>query len=264
MRENRAKRIVKSGGLAIGTGIGSLADPAIVEIIGLAGFDSVFIDMEHSALSLERVQEMVRAADLVGITPVVRTPGNNPNVILQLLDMGVQGIQVPHIANRQDAVAAVKAVRYPPLGDRGVATSGRAARYGAVRLAEHVASSNEEIMLSVMIEDMEAVNDIEGIANTDGIDLISIGPSDLARALGVLGQPNHPKVRSTVEKIAAVIKKVGKNKMQFPLMHSTLPLSIPELRAFGVAYTHCNPLAQGRLLKSYQDQVKELRAAMAK
>jgi 4-hydroxy-2-oxoheptanedioate aldolase len=262
MRENRAKRIINEGGLALGTGMGSLADPAIVEIIGLAGFDAVFIDMEHSALSLQQVQEMTRAADLVGITPVVRTPGNNPNVILQLLDFGVQGIQVPHITNRQDALAAVKAVRYPPLGERGVASSGRAARYGAVRLPEHVESSNREIMLSVMIEDMEAVNDIEGIANTDGIDLISIGPNDLARALGVIGQPNHPKTRSTVEMIAATVKRVGKNRMQFPLMHPAFTLDIPELRKLGVAYTHCAPAAQTRLMRSYQEQVKQLRAAM--
>ena len=82
MRENRVKKIMNAGGLAIGAAMGSLTDPAIVEIIGLAGFDAVFIDMEHTALSLGNVQEMTRAADLVGITPIVRTPGNNPNIIL--------------------------------------------------------------------------------------------------------------------------------------------------------------------------------------
>ena len=261
MRENRVKRILKAGGLAIGAGV-DMSDPALVEIIGLAGFDAAFIDMEHTGFDLGTIEQMIRAADLVGITSIVRVPDNNPKFILRILDMGAQGIQVPHIANRKDAEAAVQAVRYPPLGDRGVAGGSRAAMYGSISLAEHVASSNEQVMLTVMVEDMEAVNDIEGIASVDGIDLISVGPSDLSRALGVLGEANHPLVRSTVEKVAAAIKKVGKARMQFPLRHATLTLDVPELKALGVGYTTCSPHAHIRLLRSYQQQVKELRAKL--
>ena len=99
MRENRVKRILREGGLALGTHVGGIADPQIVELIGLAGFDAAFIDMEHTTFDLHDVQLAVMAAERVGITPIVRTPGFDPAFILRLLDIGVQGIQVPHIGD---------------------------------------------------------------------------------------------------------------------------------------------------------------------
>ena len=121
MQTNRVKKILREGGLALGTYTGGIADPQIVEIIGHAGFDAAFIDMEHTSFDLRDVQLMVMAAERVGITPIVRTPGFDPAFILRLLDMGVQGIQVPHISDARAAREAVKAVRYPPLGERGMA-----------------------------------------------------------------------------------------------------------------------------------------------
>src|SRR2546428_1917137 len=130
MRENRVKLILGTGGLALGTHVGGIADPQIVEIIGLAGFDAAFIDMEHTTVDLHDVQLMVMAAERVGITPIVRTPGFDPAFILRLLDMGVQGIQVPHVSDPETAREAVKAVRYPPQGDPGMAAGSRAADFG--------------------------------------------------------------------------------------------------------------------------------------
>src|SRR5215469_7067217 len=117
MRENWVKRRRREGGLARGTHVGGIADPQIVELIGLAGFDAAFIDMEHTTYELHDVQLAVMAAERVGITPIVRTPGFDPAFILRLLDMGVQGIQVPHVSRAETARAAVKAVRYAPLGE---------------------------------------------------------------------------------------------------------------------------------------------------
>ena len=111
---------------------------------GLAGFDAAFIDMEHTAYDLHDVQLAVLAAERIGITPIVRTPGFDPAFILRLLDMGVQGIQVPHVSGAETAREAVKAVRYPPLGERGMAAGSRAADYGRVPLVEHMAQSNRE------------------------------------------------------------------------------------------------------------------------
>src|SRR6266513_2228883 len=153
MQENRVKRIMNEGGLALGTHTGGVADPQIVEIIGHAGFDAAFIDMEHTSFDLPTVQLMVMAAERAGITSLVRTPGFDPAFILRLLDMGVQGIQVPHISNAQAAREAVKAVRYAPLGDRGMAGASRASEFGKIPLKEHMEQSNREITLSVMIED---------------------------------------------------------------------------------------------------------------
>lgn len=115
MRPNLIKEGIRQGKLAIGTYV-NLADPAVVEIIGLAGFDAAFIDMEHSAFDLLLVQEMIRACDLTGITSLVRVPDNNPKTILRVLDMGAQGIQVPHIGGKDGALSAVRAVRYALAG----------------------------------------------------------------------------------------------------------------------------------------------------
>src|SRR6266568_5342711 len=132
MKENRVRRILQEGELALGTHVGGIADPRIVEIIGLAGFDAAFIDMEHTSYDLHDVQLAVMAAERVGITPIVRTPGFDPAFILRLLDMGVQGIQVPHISDARAAREAVKAVRYAPLGERGMAGASRASDYGKI------------------------------------------------------------------------------------------------------------------------------------
>src|SRR5438067_7521244 len=114
MQENRVKRIMSEGGLALGTHTGGIADPQIVEIIGLAGFDAAFIDMEHTSFDLPTVQLMVMAAERVGITSLVRTPGFDPAFILRLLDMGVQGIQIPHLLYLETSRKAHKALAYPP------------------------------------------------------------------------------------------------------------------------------------------------------
>jgi 4-hydroxy-2-oxoheptanedioate aldolase len=126
MRENRVKRVMREGGLALVSHVG-FADPAVIEIIAMAGFDGAFIDMEHTVFDLQLVGEMIRVAELTGITPIVRVPENNAKLILRVLDMGAQGIQVPHVAGIAGAKQAVAAVRYPPVGERGAAGSTRAA-----------------------------------------------------------------------------------------------------------------------------------------
>src|SRR5438045_6048090 len=176
MKENRVKRILSEGGLALGTHVGGIADPQIVEIIGLAGFDAAFIDMEHTTYDLHDVQLAVMAAERVGITPIVRPPGFDPAFILRLLDMGVQGIQVPHVSSAETALAAVQAVRYPPLGERGMAAGSRADDSGRIPLVAPVAQSNREVLLACMIEDMAAVEQIDDLAAVEGVDLFAVGP----------------------------------------------------------------------------------------
>jgi 4-hydroxy-2-oxoheptanedioate aldolase len=258
--KNLVKEKIRQGKLALGTYV-YLEDPAVIEIVGMAGFDSAFIDMEHSAFDLPLVERMVRACDLAGICSLVRVPDNNPKTILRVLETGAQGIQVPHIAGREDAMEAVKAVRYAPLGDRGMGGPTRAARYGSVPTPEHIASSNREVLLAVMVEDMEAVHHLEEIASIDGLDLIAIGPSDLSQSLGV-SEPGHPKLKKTIEEISLTLKRVGKAKMTLPLGNYNLPITIAELKRLGVAYSNCNPADVSRLLNSYREQMKELQSQL--
>src|SRR5215469_12651613 len=178
MKENRVKRILREGRLALGTHVGGIPDPQIVEIIGLAGFDAAFIDMEHTSFDLHDVQSMVMAAERVGITPIVRTPGFDPAFILRLLDMGVQGIQVPHVDSAETARAAVKAVRYPPHGDRGMAAGSRAAEYGRIPLVEHKAQSDREIIIAGIIQERAGIERIDDIAAVERVDLVEVCRSD--------------------------------------------------------------------------------------
>lgn len=260
MRENRVKAKIRQGGIALGAPVG-FADPAVVELIGLAGFDAAFIDMEHTCFELGLIESMVRACELAGVTPVVRVPDNNPKTILRLLDAGVQGIQVPHIGGVADAEAAVRAVRYPPLGDRGMAGGSRAARYGTVPYREHQATSNEEILLSLMIEDLPALREVAQIAAVPGVDLIVIGPGDFSAALGVT-DPGDPRLREAIEGVAATLRKVGKAKMAFALGLAAYPVTPARLREMGVAYSNVYPGDLGRVLQSYQAQLKQLRAEL--
>src|SRR3984893_10989248 len=259
MQENRVKRIMSEGGLALGTHTGGIADPQIVEIIGLAGFDAAFIDMEHTSFDLRDIQLMVMAAERVGITPIVRTPGFDPAFILRLLDMGVQGIQVPHVSNAETAREAVKAVRYPPLGERGMAVGSRAADYGRIPLVEHMAQSNREILLACMIEDMAAVEQIDQIAGGEGVDLLAGGPSDLSGPRGGSGQPDHPRLVAAIARVREAVKKRAGARLALPLNHAAFPRNAAQLRALGAGYTNCAPTPEARLLHSVQTQLSEAR-----
>jgi 2-keto-3-deoxy-L-rhamnonate aldolase RhmA len=260
MKENRVKHILNDGGLALGTHVGGIADPQIVEIIGLAGFDAAFIDMEHTSFDLRDIQLMVMAAERVGITPIVRTPGFDPAFILRLLDMGVQGIQVPHVSSAATAREAVLAVRYPPQGERGMAAASRAAEYGKTRLLDHMEASNREITLACMIEDMEAVENIDAIAAVEGVDLLAVGPSDLSRSLGVSGQPDHPKLVAAIDRVREAVRKSNVGvRLALPLAHAAYPRNAAQLKELGAGYTNCAPTPEVRLLKSLQEQAAEAR-----
>ena len=257
MRENRVRRVMREGKLALGTYV-TFADPQIVEIIGLAGYDAAFIDMEHTDFDLKLVGEMIRAADLAGVTSIIRVPGNDEKLILRVLDAGAEGIIVPHVDGIEGARKAVEAVRYPPLGDRGGASGTRAARFGTVPWRDHVRQSNEQIILSVMAEDQKAIDDVEKIAALDGIDLVSIGPTDFSQALGVT-DPADPRLRAGIEGLAARVKRIGKAKLQIPMNHAAFPLGPKELLELGVGYCHVSPPPPAALLRSLRDRMKSIR-----
>jgi len=257
MRQNRVKRVMREGGLAIVSHIG-FTDPAVVEIIALAGFDGAFIDMEHSGFDLQLVGEMIRVAELTGITPIVRVPENNAKFILRVLDMGAQGIQVPHIEGIEGAKRAVAAVRYPPLGQRGAAGTSRAAGYGSTPWREHVQTSNEEILLTVMTEDLQGIKDIEAIAALNGVDLISLGPTDLSAALGIT-DPQDPRLRQTVEELIGKVNRIGKAKVYVPVYHPAFYLTPKELVQLGVHYTSVAPPPPTIVLNALRDSARRIR-----
>mgnify|MGYP000943717200 CR=1 FL=1 len=210
MRENTAKAKLKAGQAIIGPIVG-FTSPQLVEIAGRAGFDFVFIDCEHGAIGLDECENLVRAADLVGASTIVRVPENNPQQILRYLDLGAHGVQVPHVKSRDDALRVVDASKYAPKGSRGMG-GGRAADYGLgpVTGEAYLQFANEHTWVSAMIEDREGIDNLDQILTVDGLDIIAIGPNDLAAALGHPGQMNHPDVQRTIDEIIAQAKAAGK------------------------------------------------------
>ncbi len=262
MKPNRIKKVMREGGLAIVSHVG-FADPAVIEIIARADFDGAFIDMEHTVFDLQTVGEMIRVADLCGITPVVRVPDDNPKTILRLLDMGAQGIQVPHIAGVEGAKRAVEAIRYPPLGDRGGAGGSRAAGYGSIPWTEHMRTSNEEILLIVMTEDKRGLAEIADIAAVDGVDLIALGPTDISTALGMT-DPADPRLKQTFEELAAKVKSVGKAKVYIPVNHAACRFTPQDLLGMGVSYTSVAPAPPTIVLNALKASAKNIREESAK
>ena len=231
MQENRVRRALRENRLALGTYV-TFADPQVVEIIGLAGFDAAFIDMEHTTFDLGLVSQMIMAAELAGVTSMIRIPGNDENLILRLLDAGAQGIIIPHIDGLEGAQRAVDAVRYAPMGHRGGAGGTRAARFGTVSWDEHTRTSNENIILSVMTEDERGISEIGQIAALPGIDLVSIGPTDFSEYMGIR-DPQSPVIRARLEELAAEVKAAGGAKLSMPMNHPAFPLSASELPVHG-------------------------------
>ena len=262
MIENRIKRIWRDKGIAIGMFSGGIASPSIVEVIGYSGFDAVYFDMEHTSFSMPEIQVMILAAEKHKITPVVRIPALNPALIGRLLDIGAQGIYVPHVSDAESARIAVRATRYAPLGDRGVMMSCRAAEFGRVPLQIHMEESNREVLLAVMIEDQTGVDNIEEIAAVEGIDLIAIGPGDLAVALGVGNDVDHPVLVAAIERVAAVVARHPNLGLAIPKT-AVFSRSVQELKDLGVVYMNVAPVPENRLRRILTEEVSKIRAGLA-
>jgi 4-hydroxy-2-oxoheptanedioate aldolase len=185
--------------------------PQIVEMVGKLGFDWVMIDCEHGSLSLESVELMVMAAEASGLVPIVRPQTSHPDAILQVLDRGALGVQVPHVNTAHDAQRAVESVKYYPMGQRGLAVSTRSSDYGfGLSMADYVRQANEETLVCVQLEEVEALRNLDAILQVQGVDVFFVGPSDLSQSMGYPGQANAPAVRSAISRAFAAIKAAGR------------------------------------------------------
>lgn len=182
--------------------ISSIPLPLVVEMIGYAGFDFVILDLEHVGVNPQTLEDMIRAAEICGLTPLVRVPGVEAGSILRALDAGAQGIVIPHVQDADQARQAVRASRYHPQGERGI-SGGRTTGFGTLPLTEYLALANREIMVVAMIEDVVGVENIEAIAAVPGIDMVLEGAIDLSQSFGVPGQAQHPQVQEALHRIAA-------------------------------------------------------------
>lgn len=207
IRHNRFKRALAMGRRQIGLWL-SLGGAPAAEIVGPAGFDWLVLDTEHAPNELPDVLTQLRVLDGGHSEPVVRPAWNDMVIIKRLLDAGAQTLLVPFVQNAEEARAAVRFMRYPPKGVRGVATGPRANRYGRVK--DYVARVDDELCLLVQVETRAAVAEIAAIAAVDGVDGIFVGPSDLAADFGHVGNPGHPEVQAALEAAAKACIAAGK------------------------------------------------------
>ena len=196
---------LREGPPLIGT-FSIVAAPEIVELIGLAGFDVVVLDMEHGGYEIGNLGPHILAARACGIAPVVRVRWNEPALIGAALDAGAAGVLVPHVQSAAAAAAVVEAARFPPEGGRGAHPWVRAAGYSATE--DWHTRANNDVAVIAMVEGKEGVAAVDEILATPGLDSVFLGPVDLAASLGLAGQLDHPEVvaavRSVVDRAAAV------------------------------------------------------------
>ena len=201
------KHKLLSGEKTIGSWL-TMPSLAISELMAKVGFDWLTIDLEHSSLSIEQAGEMIRIIDLAGVSPLVRLTSNDGNQIKRVMDSGAHGIIVPMVKTKGDAEQAVSSVYYPPKGIRGVGLA-RAQHYG-IGFHEYRDWLEENAIIIVQIEHIDAVNNLKDILSVDGVDGYIIGPYDLSASLGVSGEFNHSSMIEAMNEIYRVATTLGK------------------------------------------------------
>lgn len=226
----------------------------VIEMAGFAGFDFVIIDNEHGPGGLETTENMIRAAKAAGIVPLVRTGIATPQEILRTLDVGASGIQVPQVNNAETLRSVVEWAKYPPMGNRGVAFSTRAAGWGFFGGPKHLQTSNDKTVIVSHIETVEALENLDELLQVQGVDCFFIGPNDLSVSMGYAGNYNHPDVMSVIEKSIKKIKAAG----IAPGILATSGEEFKRYAAWGAVYMPCT--ANGLLAGAMRAHIANTKA----
>ncbi|TYA92132.1 HpcH/HpaI aldolase family protein [Seonamhaeicola marinus] len=253
MKQNLLQNKLKEGQTVFGP-FCKLQEPAIVEIAAHSGFDFVIIDMEHGPFSVESAQNMVRAAEANGITPVVRVTENSETLILRVLDIGVRCIQVPQVCTKADADKVVKAIKFFPKGERGMCRYVRAAEYTNIGPQDHFGKANDSVISIIHIEGMEGIENLPEIVKVDGIDVIFLGPYDLSQSCGVPGDVNNPKVVNAMKEAVEIAKEHGKAVGTF----TESPEKAKMWRDIGVQYISYS-VDVGLVMNTFKDITSKLK-----
>ncbi len=211
MNENSYRARAERGEVQIGTWVTMIRTPAILTLLQAAGLDFVRVDMEHSPFSMETVADMATLARALNFPMVVRPPEGNREWITRLLDAGVWNLHIPQVDTPEQAAAVASCCRYAPLGERGMYGFGPHTEYRTLPPAEHMATANARVHVTIMLETTEAFERLDEIASVPGIDAMTIGPTDLAQNLGVLGTSKQREVLDEHRtRLVAAARKHGK------------------------------------------------------
>ena len=242
----RLRRALDDRRLLLGMGIVT-PSPATVELVGLAGFDYVFIDLEHTAINLRELDGLLRAAELTDLASIVRVPENGEAIIRRVLELGADAVKVPHILDAKGARTAVQHARFPPEGTRGSAGFVRSAGYKA-DWPDWLARSNQATCVDVMIEDVAAVERLDEILAVPGVDLVSFGQFDYSVSLGAPGAVDDPRVLDALRAIVAAAEKHGQAVFTIVLPPTSVDAALAladegvRLLTFGNEITHLHTL----------------------
>lgn len=183
----------------------------IARIAKTAGFDTLYVDMEHNSFSMEATGQICMAAQAIGIAPFVRVPANTPEWISRVLDAGALGIIAPHVESADEARAIVAAAKFPPLGRRSAAGALPQLDYRAVPAREAFPALNQATIVMVQFETAAALEQADAIMAVEGVDMVMIGTNDLIADMGLTGQYDHPRLREAYETTIAASRKHGKH-----------------------------------------------------
>jgi 4-hydroxy-2-oxoheptanedioate aldolase len=183
----------------------------IARIAATAGFDTIYVDVEHNTLSIDAVCQICIAAMQCGITPLVRVPANTPEFICRLLDGGAMGVIAPHVRSAEEAREVVRYAKFTPQGERGAGGALPHYHYRSFPSAVVNQAMNDATMVVVMMETVAALEHVEEIAAVDGVDMMLIGTNDLCNEMGITGQFDHANVRDAYLRTIAACRKHGKH-----------------------------------------------------
>jgi 2-dehydro-3-deoxyglucarate aldolase/4-hydroxy-2-oxoheptanedioate aldolase len=206
----RLKASLREGGLVRVFCAGQLCHPKIIEIVGLHGvYDAVWLDQEHAGLTIEQIEHASRAARAVGLESFVRLAATDYATVMRPLEAGAGGVMAAQVKSAREAADVVRWAKFHPEGLRGMNGTGVDGRYGTLPVAEYTRRANAETLVAIQIEHADAVADVENIAAVPHVDLLFVGPADLAQSMGIPGEWNHPRLWQAIEKVAATSRVSG-------------------------------------------------------
>ena len=203
IRINAAKQKLQNGQIV--TTISGLQNADTIDFLGPMGFDAAWLECEHGPVDWDQLGDMTRACDLWGLTSITRVNSNEPWLITRTLDRGSMGIVVPHVNSRAAAEQALESCKYAPQGYRGM--FGGRQSYG---VADYVHQANDQTMVIVLLEEVEALENLDEILKVDNIDVFFVAPSDLAQTMGHIGDVAHPEVQSAIDSAISRIVAAGR------------------------------------------------------
>lgn len=209
MRTNPIKKKLREGGVALGTLVFEFASTGVYRIAAAAGAEFVLFDMEHTGWSMETIR-MLLATSHGDAVPMVRVPATEYHFLARVLDLGAMGVMVPMVETPEQARLIVQATKYPPDGRRGAAFGVAHDDYQSGDAVAKMRSANEEVLLITQIETARGVEQVEAIANVEGIDVLWIGHNDLSNSLGIPGQLDHPRYVEAVRHVLETARRHDK------------------------------------------------------